>query len=416
MRLPWRKPSPLTDTVGLRSGFGSQRLGPSAAPALSDRLCRVEAERDACLSFLSGTTPEQIAAEHPDLADFAGQLRAVQARSGTLQGTDSQMKALERDCEAIAAGQLRPLSSEARTPGPARRLSDLIQTAIQHWGNAIGSAMRRSSEAAGSAADLAARSNLLRDRTAAQIDLVQGVTFSLDVVSELAQNNSQLATRSCELAGQTQAATQDMEQGLAGLNDAMRRIGDTSRQITGVVLRIEDIAFQTNMLALNAGIQAAQAGEAGRGFAVVAAEVRVLAGATKELAESITAMSQESLAALIGAERHSHEADDQMARIVRMSREVLGLLQQVQAISDRQASQVNELLQSVKSTTESAAETARLAALSRDVLLRHDTVLQALESSLALVSVDDRLREQDGMVPAPLPQVAAAGGGSIELF
>ncbi|MCB6179264.1 methyl-accepting chemotaxis protein [Rhodobacter sp. Har01] len=414
MRLSWRNPGGLAFWARL---FGATRM--SGAPTLEHRLNQAETERDACLRALAGLPVAEILALNPGLADIARRIAAAQ--SGHAHHSKApQFEALLKDCHVIACGNLRPLSPETVSPGPGQRLVEAIDAIVRQWAKTASIGNGLASRLAGKEDDLRLQAKGLRDRTAAQIDLIQGVTFTLDVVSELAMTNSQLARQSCKLAGDAQGAVGEMAEGLVGLNEAMRRIGHASRQITGVVAKIEDIAIQTNMLALNAGIQAAQAGEAGRGFGVVAAEVRLLAGATRSLAESIVGMAEESLSAVEAGEKSSGRTDRHMSEIVLMTKEVLNCLVQVQSISDRQATQVTDLLGSVESTTRAAAETARLATVSCDGLAQHQAGLDALTHALSAITIDDRLVPEQDLVPeepvVPNDVVSRAPSRSVELF
>ena len=100
-----------------------------------------------------------------------------------------------------------------------------------------------------------------------------------------------------ESSGQTRAQTEEITRRIQSANDqmdalssAMDDISANAQQITKIAKDIEDIAFQTNILSLNASVEAARAGAAGKGFAVVANEVKQLAAKSAEAAQSATAM------------------------------------------------------------------------------------------------------------------------------
>ncbi len=102
--------------------------------------------------------------------------------------------------------------------------------------------------------------------------------------------------RSSEIAGRAAARASETDKQIQGLADAAQKVGDVVKLIT-------DIAEQTNLLALNATIEAARAGEAGKGFAVVASEVKDLANqtahATEEIAQQVAAIQGETKTAVV---------------------------------------------------------------------------------------------------------------------
>ena len=117
-------------------------------------------------------------------------------------------------------------------------------------------------------------------------ELVQEVTHVKAQLADVAESSGQTRAQTEEITRRIQSANDQMD----ALSSAMDDISANAQQITKIAKDIEDIAFQTNILSLNASVEAARAGAAGKGFAVVANEVKQLAAKSAEAAQSATAM------------------------------------------------------------------------------------------------------------------------------
>ena len=135
---------------------------------------------------------------------------------------------------------------------------------------------------------------------------------------------------------------------MLALMDAMQTIDEKSKEIIKVVKTIEDIASQTNILSLNAAIEAARAGMGGKGFAIVAEEVRMLAGQSAEAARSTAYLIGETVAAVETGSHISDMTNQALQEVVASAKNVSDAVASIFEAADGQACAVGQISQELE--------------------------------------------------------------------
>jgi methyl-accepting chemotaxis protein len=261
------------------------------------------------------------------------------------------------------------------------------------------------SELAVNNAQSVSKSNMTQ---AAQISsaatLMQSVSSSMREMSEQASSSATMAAESIQAASRGTQAVRDTITGMDDMREQIqetskriKRLGESSQRIGDIVALIDDIAEQTNILSLNAAIQASMAGEAGRGFAVVSDEVQSLAErsteATKKIAELVTTIQNDTNDAVLSMEKATQQvvagtkiadsAGTALSEIENVSQRLSGLIDGISKESNQQAEVVNKVSEEVTQVSDSSTDTSRKAQDSANSIAKLLELAKDLETSVS---------------------------------
>ena len=190
---------------------------------------------------------------------------------------------------------------------------------------------------------------------------VNEMAVTIDQVSANAAESAAVAERAVSIAGNGAKVVQNTINGMDTIREQIqdtskriKRLGESSQEIGDIVSLINDIADQTNILALNAAIQASMAGDAGRGFAVVADEVQRLAersaAATKQIEALVKTIQNDTNEAVISMEQTTSE----VVRGARLAQDAGVALEEIESVS----SSLAELIQNISNAARQQASSA----------------------------------------------------------
>jgi twitching motility protein PilJ len=334
--------------------------------------------------------------------------REQESRERNRRNQDSILKLLD-EMSDLAEGDLTAYASvtEDITGAIADAFNYAID-ALRHLVARIDNTAEAVAEAAQASRTRAVPGSVASDRQHAEIikaaGTIQDMADSVEQVSADAAESSDVAKRSVTIANK---GAREVRETIDGLDDIritiqdtakrLKRLGESSREIGAMVGLIDDIADQTNVLALNAAIQASMAGESGRGFAVVADEVQRLAEragqTTKRIEQLVKAIQADTVEAIESMERSTtgvvsgallaQGAGTSLAEIETVSRSLANLIESISATSREQSERANSVAKTMSAIRTITTQTRAGASTTARSVGKLADLAEALRTSVA---------------------------------
>ncbi len=250
-----------------------------------------------------------------------------------------------------------------------------IQRALRQILDALNEALRHIHQTAQDVSNESERvssgAQTLSEGAVRQASTVEELSAGIQDISGEVKHTSADANKARKFSMDAEVQLKVCCQKMDSLSTAISDISESSRQINGIIKTIEDIAFQTNILALNASVEAARAGAAGKGFAVVADEVQRLASKSAESAKNITELIESSVQLVQYGTSLSNETTTALSMVVASAQQSSALVDKIAESAQQQSESLRQLtegMESISGVVQTNAATAQESASSAEEL------------------------------------------------
>ncbi|MCD8351687.1 MAG: methyl-accepting chemotaxis protein [Planctomycetaceae bacterium] len=260
---------------------------------------------------------------------------------------------------------------------------------------------------ANAAENIAEAAQSLADTSSEQASSLEETSSALEEMASMSKLAADNAAATNKRTRSTSAIVSEGAQAMQDMEAAMADINGKAEKISHIIKAIEEIAFQTNLLALNAAVEAARAGEAGKGFAVVADEVRNLAGRSAQSARETTALIEDTVASVENGTRITERLMESFKGIESGTSGITDLIDQIAAAALEQAQgvdQVNHAVAQMDQVTQQNASSSEETAAASTGLTSQISELHGTIATLTHLVYGHPLSSTDS--PRPRPTVS----------
>lgn len=287
---------------------------------------------------------------------------------------------------AIAKGDLTQNTQREYT-GDFKEIKESLESILRALNQTMGQIAASAGHVSDGSEQVSASAQTLAQGATEQASAVTEISTTITDISEGAKQTSTAAAEVGMITNQAGAQLNLSMENVKELSVSMERISDESKQISTIIATIENIAFQINILSLNAAVEAARAGAAGRGFAVVAEEISNLASKSDEAAKATKELIESSAATIAEGGKVMNRVTEALERTGELAGNVTVKMEQVVDAVEKQTLAMDQVatgVEQISAVVENNSATSQECAAASEELSSQSNMLKELIGSFRL--------------------------------